>query len=484
MNKIAYVSVCLLALAGIAAAGNGPKIKQTRTLDANAWKIYTTNYGPFVYPYNNAPGGYWRGPGYNYIFGAGLWIGGLDTLDSARVAIGYYPASGGSELCPVNPITYNWTNWATDTASRVYLSTDPNDLANWPVKDSLGNNIVKSQQDGYAVYSDENPAFGFTGEKPLGVRVKQHSYTWNYAFYNDILFFTFELFNVTADSLRGVYVGPCFDADIGDESGTLANDRTDFDYTRNLGIQYQTDPEPGWPRVGQLGCRMLATPLNNTGATVHVVDNQYPHDIAPGQQLGMTAFKIFTIDIDPASDPDRYLTMEGISYKTHVQDAYDELGSVTPGDKRFIMTSGPFNMAAGDSVTFSIAVMAAYGRDTLLALADSAAAIYQRELGVAQGPARHTSIPAALQMRNTPNPVAHSTVIAYQLPATADVSLKIYNIAGQLVRTMVSARQAAGAHSVRWNGDDDQGRRAAEGVYLYQLQAGGRSIARRMVLVK
>ncbi|MRR08747.1 T9SS type A sorting domain-containing protein [bacterium] len=399
MNKIVRILAVLVVCAcsaQLAAAAIKPgsyppsrqKGKQIRNLDANAWLIKNCNFGPFVWPEGSSSGGFWNGPGYNYIYGGGPWIGAVDTLGNKNVAIGYYPASGSSEMGPANPYTWDWTNQATDPQARLYLSTDPNDLAEWPLRDAQNRPIVKSVQDGYCTYSDENPAFTYAGETRVGVRVRQWSYAWNYADNNDIVFFYTRAFNASGGSLQGVYIGPCFDADIGDESGAAGNDRTDIDIYRNLAIQFQTDPETGWPRVGQFGCRYFESPINNTGDTVFVVDLDPDHcrAVPPGFPLGMTAFRIFTIAIDPATDENRYYTMQGYNYTTMVMDAYDETGTATPGDKRFVMSSGPFNMAAGDSAATCVGLMCAWDRDGLLQVSDVAQEIYNNGFQLAMPP--------------------------------------------------------------------------------------------------
>ncbi|MDI6739191.1 MAG: T9SS type A sorting domain-containing protein, partial [Candidatus Edwardsbacteria bacterium] len=115
-------------------------------------------------------------------------------------------------------------------------------------------------------------------------------------------------------------------------------------------------------------------------------DNQFPHSIAPGDPLGMTAFKILTIDIDPLTDRDRYWIMQGYNYRTMVMDAYDETGDVFPNDKRFVMSSGPFNMAAGDSAGTCVGVMCAWDRPTLLSRSDVAQEIYNNNFQLAMAP--------------------------------------------------------------------------------------------------
>lgn len=370
----------------------GPKGKNMKKLDANAWYIKTTNYGPFVFPEGSSSGGFWGGRGYNYIYGAGMYFGALDAGGTPHVAVGYNPNNGGSELGPCNPYTFDWANQAADPQAKVYLSTNAVDMKEWPVKDAKGANLVKSIQDAYAVYSDFDPANTFTGEVRVGVVVKQWSYAWNYADNNDIVFFYFRVFNKSGADLNSCYVGPCFDADIGNEAGSSANDRTGFWPDKNMAFQYQTEGEGGWPKVGYFGCRYFESPINNTGNVVTVTDvapsplPTFSHDIQPGDPLGLTAFKIFSIDIDPSTDADRYLEMRGISYKTMAMDAYDEGGATEPADKRFLMSSGPFNLAADDSVATCVGVMCATDSIKLKLAADVAQDIYDNRFELAVPP--------------------------------------------------------------------------------------------------
>ena len=86
--------------------------------------------------------------------------------------------------------------------------------------------------------------------------------------------------------------------------------------------------------------------------------------------------------------------------------------------------------------------------------------------------------------QNTPNPFNPETVIQYQLPKQAEVRLEIYNILGELMRTLVDEKQPAGYYTVRWNGKDKHNRPVASGVYLYSLRAGEFVQVRKMVLVR
>jgi len=73
--------------------------------------------------------------------------------------------------------------------------------------------------------------------------------------------------------------------------------------------------------------------------------------------------------------------------------------------------------------------------------------------------------------QNYPNPFNRTTCIKYSLPYDAYVTLEIFNILGQKIRTLVAKIHKAGSYLVGWNGEDDQGRPLSSGVYLYRLRA-------------
>jgi len=76
------------------------------------------------------------------------------------------------------------------------------------------------------------------------------------------------------------------------------------------------------------------------------------------------------------------------------------------------------------------------------------------------------------------------TQISYQLPKAGAVTLKVYNIRGQLVRTLVDEHEPAGHHSAIWNGMDDADQVVSSGVYFYRLETGGFVSTKKMVLLK
>ncbi len=88
-------------------------------------------------------------------------------------------------------------------------------------------------------------------------------------------------------------------------------------------------------------------------------------------------------------------------------------------------------------------------------------------------------------MANYPNPFNPETAIRYQLPESADISLKIFNLLGQEVRSLVSKVQEAGAYSVQWDGKDNFGLSVSSGIYFYQINAGNKfKMSKTMMLLK
>lgn len=87
-------------------------------------------------------------------------------------------------------------------------------------------------------------------------------------------------------------------------------------------------------------------------------------------------------------------------------------------------------------------------------------------------------------MQNYPNPFNPATTIVYDLPADGLVELRVYNLRGQAVRTLVNQAQAAGAQTVVWDGRDNLGRLVGSGIYMYTLEARDQTILRKMLLIK
>ncbi|MCP4607802.1 MAG: T9SS type A sorting domain-containing protein, partial [Planctomycetes bacterium] len=86
--------------------------------------------------------------------------------------------------------------------------------------------------------------------------------------------------------------------------------------------------------------------------------------------------------------------------------------------------------------------------------------------------------------QNYPNPFNPVTSIKYEIPKPGKVLIKIYNVLGQEVRTLVNEDRPAGFHSVRWNGTNNFGTRVASGMYIYRIIYGNNVLSKKMVFIK
>lgn len=88
-------------------------------------------------------------------------------------------------------------------------------------------------------------------------------------------------------------------------------------------------------------------------------------------------------------------------------------------------------------------------------------------------------------LQNFPNPFNPETTIGYELAESADVTLQIYNVVGQVVRTLIASEsQSIGRYQVRWDGMDDRGMPVSSGIYFYQISAGKFQDVRKLMLLK
>ncbi|MFQ5652969.1 MAG: FlgD immunoglobulin-like domain containing protein, partial [bacterium] len=96
-----------------------------------------------------------------------------------------------------------------------------------------------------------------------------------------------------------------------------------------------------------------------------------------------------------------------------------------------------------------------------------------------------STIPETMQLlQNYPNPFNPSTTISFDLRKSSKVVLHIYNLRGQLVRTLLDGKFNAGNHSVVWDGRDDRARQVTSGLYVTRMQAGDFVQHHKMLLIK
>lgn len=369
------------------------RIYDMEWLTINKWSCPFHNDGRYGYDPTSGSGvagGSWPQPFKNmYIFGAGLWFGSLkpregsDRVDTL-VTFGYNPNSGGTEMTPT--LTKNVSGGAGSPDDRIFKYPDdfpppPELRERFGTGDpSVDSALIPyenfSLQDLWCCYSDAAVENHISPGKPQGIDIYQTVYAWNYPTNQDIFFFIYQIRNSGTDTLKRCYAGAVLDADVGDATDDMVGL-----------ISGETIPGVGWvENVGYVGDN------DNYEAPGSTWDEGTPGVFAykflesprdpEGNQLGMTAFKKFTIDIDPVTDPAQYMTMAGFDYRTGVFSPYDST-DIAPADKRFVQCSGPFDLAPGQVERFVVAGIGARfgganqpwadrGRDSLIYLANVA----------------------------------------------------------------------------------------------------------------
>jgi len=271
---------------------------------------------------------------------------------------------------------------------------------------------------------------------PLPIRVEQTVWSSN----SDYYILQFKIFNPTAERMDSLSFGLLWDFDL---------DRTNdcLGYDSLLGMVYQYDAAQQ-QFVGLLG-------LTETAFSFAAVDN------GPDSKIGLDKKTKFAL-----------IRHQGVS-----------LGSGTGADWMIVAANIFARFEALSSKTTALALIAGTSLDDLRQKALHAVGAYGLLLDAAEA---HTAVPSQLELRqNYPNPFNPQTTIDFRLPATQPITLAVYNVIGQKVRTLVEANLPAGEHSVVWDGRDQGGKMVASGVYFYRLLAeSGGSVTRKMIMVK
>lgn len=443
------------------------RTEEVKTHNINQVEMMVSNYGEFGQNPGDAAGCWWpTGSGQNYIFGAGVWFGTIDEASGdTLVTSGYIPQNGMHETeCGL---------WGTDYLAPynvIYMWGD-----NWPAPlDTfpMAPQDRVSHQDSWCAFNDSFPYFHDT--YPIGIEFYQTVYAWDVSEIEDIIFFTYEVKNVSGNTLQDCYFAVVTDCDIGNEA-RAANDRnsgivakwyvigSESIWVDNLGYQWQEEEESGWATFpGAIGFDLLQTPLD----------------------IGMTAFKRFTLNVEPQTDPDRYETLAGYDFMSGLYEPYDTFPS-DPDDQRFLMSSGPFDLEVDSIVTIVFAVLFAdwdgiYGApDTALALVDKWAQ-YQYDTGWSLSVGEFSSPEVvATNVVVSPNPLTGSGKVSFSLMKSGMTSLKLYNTAGQLVEEIMQGQKNAGSYTIDLNTHG-----LTQGTYFLVLETPDGKTSRSLVVLR
>jgi hypothetical protein len=146
------------------------------------------------------------------------------------------------------------------------------------------------------------------------------------------------------------------------------------------------------------------------------------------------------------------------------------------GDYRTYLSTGPYTILAGESLTLDYAFVA--GTD-LADLQDNADAAIRYAPNVTDIEVE-VNIPLTFGLeQNYPNPFNPATTIRYQIPELSFVTLKVHDVLGSEITTLVNEEKPTGTYELTWYADN-----LPSGIYFYKLQAGNFVETKKMVLIK
>jgi hypothetical protein len=124
------------------------------------------------------------------------------------------------------------------------------------------------------------------------------------------------------------------------------------------------------------------------------------------------------------------------------------------------------------------------GQVTSFPIQDIQKLTFSTASGVEEKEEATTVLKAFKLLRNYPNPFNPSTTIEYEIPAGGDVSIRIFSMNGQLVRSFNKAHPASGSYTVTWDGKTDVGQTVSSGSYIFRASYGNSTVANKMMFVK
>ncbi|MCK4978957.1 MAG: T9SS type A sorting domain-containing protein, partial [Candidatus Delongbacteria bacterium] len=93
-------------------------------------------------------------------------------------------------------------------------------------------------------------------------------------------------------------------------------------------------------------------------------------------------------------------------------------------------------------------------------------------------------VAATVLNNNYPNPFNPETNIAYSIKEAGNVTIEVYNLRGQLVKTLVNETKETGDYTATWSGTDNSNKSVSSGVYFYKMKSGNYTSTKKMILMK
>ena len=334
-------------------------------------------------------GGFWpRGSDHQYIFGGGFWFGAQKEVDGeikTIVEIAYNPNSGQSWMIPGRIENGDKHIPDPDRKYRLYSSTEfgkksgepyDSDLANWPIwrtnkaadKSAVyidevsrrnmssypGGPVFLSDEDIFCTYKDSDLDYFEKKDVnraeegcPLGLQFEQTLYSWNELDIKNSVVIMYNIINTSDDILNNCWFATVADADVAIKTSSYkgaSNDRVRYyheDSGKNM-VVFWSDTDYGEDDFGYMGFSYIMSPAVDEQGFVlgnHVISD-------PSNQLGLVTFHDWQIMEDVKETAHRY---------NFISSGVIDSGGVR-GDRRIMISTGPFNMRPGDTTKVALLI--------------------------------------------------------------------------------------------------------------------------------
>ncbi|MBK7379524.1 MAG: T9SS type A sorting domain-containing protein [Ignavibacteriales bacterium] len=361
------------------------------------------------------------------------------------------------------------------------------------------------------------------GSDPIGLEFQTTVFGFSREDLKDVVFKKYRVINKSNSDIEDMYFTYFADVDL----GFAGDDYEGFDSSYNMAYCFNGDNDDEYfygsapPAVGHMIVQGPIIPttdsdsarygdgwkagFKNLGLTssgmIVKSSSIYPTDVSEGVYSGSLEFYNVMQGLrndgvyvtNPITGEPTILPLSGdpVEGTGWYEGDGTPMGSV-PGDRRYHVPTGPFNLAAGDTQEIVIAIPIARGMDNinsitkLRELAAHVQEFYNTEL-VDILNTKETIAPSGYTLfQNYPNPFNPKTTIEYEVPEKSNVTIKIYDILGREVKTLVDNEE-----KVRWKYKVEfDATNIASGVYFYRMQvnpvsgAGGFTETKKMVVLK
>jgi hypothetical protein len=313
------------------------------------------------------------------------------------------------------------------------------------------------------IYDDGNQT------TPIGIKIFQTTVTDTAVGKDGYMMLLFKVLNQSASALSALRVGSLFDFDItpstGNDRGEIVKDSSNTIVGVNSGLPFKI--HVAYERQDPAANFIGVVPLSQT--------------VFKGGRIAVGTNEIYSGKI---TDSAKYVYISSF----RATNTYGDGGAAS--DMSIFSSVGPYAVPVNDTARAAFALVVGNNLGELIANARQAQKDYVAQGGVIQiltgvKEIPNAGIPVTYGLdQNYPNPFNPSTTINFALPKSDIVSLKVYDVLGREVRTLVNERLNAGYQQVAWDGRNAFGAQVASGMYIYRITAGEFTSSKKMMMLK